>query len=222
MLNWVYELPSWAVFAVFTASAVALAWLGVFIFRPLMRRMFSGADGEQRNAVLDMLLSGTGLVYGLLLGLIAAATYSNYAEVENSVSEEATIARVLYRDISAYPEPLRGQLRTDMQGYVRHVVDQEWPSQRRGRVASGGELVTRMDEQLLSFEPKTKGQEILHGTTVAQISRFLQARRKRLDSASIGLPGVLWWVLVLGALVSLAFAAMLRRGRTGEPPAMAS
>jgi hypothetical protein len=36
-------------------------------------------DHENRNGIIDILVAGTGLFYGLLLGLIAVGAYTNYS-----------------------------------------------------------------------------------------------------------------------------------------------
>jgi len=46
--------------------------------------------------------------YGLLAGLVAVATYQNYSDVERTVSREGASLAAMYRDISSYPQPIRG------------------------------------------------------------------------------------------------------------------
>jgi len=48
-----------------------------------------------------------GVIYGLLLGLLAVATYQNRLEVEKSNANEAASLLALYRNVAAYPEPSR-------------------------------------------------------------------------------------------------------------------
>lgn len=58
----------------------------------------------------------------------------------------------------------------------------------------------RLQEKLLSFEPNTRGQEIVHAETFGAFNYLVQQRRQRLDSVHAGLPGVLWIVLLPGAM----------------------
>lgn len=57
---------------------------------------------------------------------------------------------------------------------------------------------------LASFEPITEGQKVLHAETFRAFNQMIEARRLRLDAVLTGLPGMLWWVIVIGALVSLS------------------
>ena len=64
------------------------------------------------NEILGDFLQYFGVIYGLLLGLLAVAIYQNHTDVEKAVSSEASSLAALYRDVTAYPEPQRTELKT--------------------------------------------------------------------------------------------------------------
>jgi hypothetical protein len=145
--------------------------------------------------------------YGLALALIAVNVFETYSDVSKIISQEATASAVLYRDVSAYPEPIRSQLRTEVRDYVGYVIRDAWPLQQRGLVPSGGvELMNRFQDTLFAFEPATEGQKLLHGETLRAYNNMILARRLRLDAVGTGLPGVMWIVILVGAVISLSTA----------------
>ncbi|TDD66064.1 DUF4239 domain-containing protein [Actinomadura rubrisoli] len=210
MFYWIYDLPNWLLFAIFTGTAVAIAWLGLWTLRPVMRALFAKEAEGDRNGLIELVLTGTGLFYGLLLGLIAAATYSTYSEADITVGAEATALGALYRDVSSYPEPARARLRADVEGYTRYIITEAWPQQRRGVVPERGVALTdQLQAHLTAFEPKTPGQEAIHAEALRQYNTFVEKRRLRLGAVTAGLPAPLWWVLALGAVINLALVCML-------------
>jgi hypothetical protein len=201
MFYWIYDLPNGVVFLLFTVFALVVGWVAIFALRGVNAKLFGRGDEarEERNSMIELVLTGTGLFYGLLLGLIAAATYTTYSDTENAVNEEATSLAALYRDVSNYPEPIRGQLRGDIKEYVRYVVDDAWPRQQRGEIPLGG--IRRADviqNQLAVFEPVQEGDKILHAEALSQFNDFIEMRQHRLNSVQSSLPAPLWWVLVAG------------------------
>jgi hypothetical protein len=84
--------------------------LGIFLFRPFVRSRLS--PDVRLNEILGDFLQYFGVIYGLLLGLLAEATYQNHTDVEKAVSSEASSLAALYRDVTAYPEPQRTELKT--------------------------------------------------------------------------------------------------------------
>jgi hypothetical protein len=76
--------------------------------------------------------------------------------------------------------------------------------QQHGQVPTAGiERVNRFQSMLAGFEPATEGQKIFHAETLRAYNNMIQARRLRLDAVSIGLPGVMWAVVLAGAIISL-------------------
>jgi Protein of unknown function (DUF4239) len=64
--------------------------------------------------------------------------------------------------------------------------------------------MNRFQSILAAFEPTTEGQKILHAEGLRAYNNMIQARRLRLDAVSTGLPGVMWVVVLAGALISLS------------------
>jgi hypothetical protein len=69
----------------------------------------------------------------------------------------------------------------------------------------GWNLIDDMRGTLQDFEPRTEAEQELYAEGLDRISRFGDARRMRIVAAKEGLPGVLWAVLVFGAVVAVAF-----------------
>ena len=58
--------------------------------------------------------------------------------------------------------------------YVDYVIHEAWPQQRKGQVPSGGVgKVNDFEAKLVTFEPATEGQKILHGETLRACSQMM-------------------------------------------------
>ena len=68
--------------------------------------------------------------------------------------------------------------------------------------------VTAFEEKLLSFQPQTRAEEILHAETLRELDEFVDYRHQRLESLSTGLPNVLWFVVGVGAVVNAVLTCM--------------
>lgn len=206
---WIYKLPHWQLLLLFVGAAVCVCWGLIIILKPVMTRWFR-SDHEDRNSIIDILVAGTGLFYGLLLGLVAVGAYTNYSNADDSVSREADAVGVLYRDISNFPEPQRSGLRSELLRYIDVVINQEFPSAHHGELlAAASPVATEIHKQIASFTPTTFGGEALDSETLRQFADMISARNQRLNQMAAGLPGTLWFVLIVGAVINLALIAML-------------
>jgi hypothetical protein len=205
---WIYDHPSAQVGAMFAFVFVALTWVATLA---LHRYFHSWFHSERRaNDMVGFALSSFSVLYGLLVGLIAVAAYQNFGNVTDIVVKEASSLAAMYRDLGGYPQPIRGRLQEGLREYTRHEIDSDWPQQQRGVVPSEGtyRLQQFMDD-LVTFKPADRSEEILYAETLRQLNDFMDLRRSRLNNVTLGIPSVLWWVVGIGALICVLLIAML-------------
>lgn len=201
---WIYDLPTW-LFGVMTISlSITLSLAGLFVTYRLVHKRSPAWNTLIDNEVVGSFLSQILTLYGITLGLIAVATWESAAQVSGYASQEAAVITTLYRDFNGYPPPERDDLRTRLRDYTRLIIEQEWPAQQRGQIVDDGtKLITDLQNQLMAFEPKTEGQKIVHSEAFAAFNRMVSSRRQRVEAVSVGIPGVLWAVVLIGAAISI-------------------
>lgn len=207
MFYWIYDYPTGYMGGLFAFVFVATTCLGIVLLRPIAR---SWIHTERRaNDMVGFTLSSFSVLYGLLLGLLAVAAYQNFSSVGDIVTKEASSLAALYRDLAGYPQPIRGRLEDNLREYTRHVIEESWPQQRRGIVPTPWGQITSFFDELLTFNPTEKREEIIHAETLRQFNTFVELRRSRLASVTTGIPAVLWWVVAVGALINIGLIWML-------------
>jgi hypothetical protein len=200
-LYWIYDLPRLVGTLLFSAVFVGFTWMGLVLIRPWVRR--HAAAQPDWNALIGAILAAFVVFYGITLALISISSYQNFAAANQVVTREATALGTLYRDVSSYPEPIRGELQAMLRDYTRYVIEEAWPAQRRGVIPEGGTArTTAFQNRLLSFQPQTRAEAILHAETIAQFGVFVDYRRQRLNSVLAGLPVALWLVVGVGAILN--------------------
>ena len=166
---------------------------------------------QEHNDVAGFLYAVIGVVYAVLLALLVIAVWEQFQKanetVESEANEVAEVAWLAHR----LPEPERHVLQEDARSYAQEVVDEEWPLMEQGlgggvqSLPEGWDLIDDMRDTLQRFEPSTEAEQELYAEGLDRISRFGDARRMRIVAAKEGLPGVLWAVLVFGAVVVVGF-----------------
>jgi hypothetical protein len=205
LFYWIYDLPSWLAMLLFGAAFVGIFWLGALFLSPIIKPWIHRESGL--NEMLSGYLGYFGVIYGLLLGLLAIGTYDNFTNTEKSVANEAAALVALYRNAVAYPEPYESDFKALIRDYARTTIEEAWPKQRQGIVPlfRAHNPVIEIYYRLAAFEPETKGQEALHAATLRQFDTFLQARLDRLYSVLSGMPSALWYTVALGAVLNFIF-----------------
>jgi hypothetical protein len=208
LTSWLNTLPAWELALVLCAFYLAITLIGIALIHPLMRRWIHSE--RQANDVVIFAAANYGLIYAVLLGLLTVATFQTTKDLEDHVAAEASNLSAMYHSAEDYSEPFRGELRSDLRDYTHYVIEKDWPAHRRGETPKGGEhRLEAIRAALYSFEPKGKTQEVLHDEIIRQFNALTVARQERLDAVSSSMPRVLWYVVILGAVLTIMFLWMI-------------
>jgi hypothetical protein len=200
MIDFLMGLPLWVLGVVLNAWLMGFTLMALGVLR---RWVFPRVRMTAEPALyftVGVMQAGF-MLFGLIAALTAVSVWQRYETVSGVVSDEATAIASLYRDVSGYPPPHREALEETLRGYTQQIIREAFPAHREGKIPTTGvAFMNQLQSQLFAFEPETEGQKILHGETLAAFNRALQARRQRLDAVTTGLPIVVWWALLPGAM----------------------
>jgi hypothetical protein len=202
MLEHLYNLSGMQLATLVCTGFVLFTWVGAIFVRPFFRLLVRSQP--DLNSVLGNIVSMYGIFYGILIGLLAVSAYQNKATVEHSITAEGTAVLALFRSLTTYPEKARRPMQETLRDYTQFVIDNEWPLMRRGEFTEGAsQLIDQLQRQIAGFEPQTVGQQILHAETTKQFYEFLKIRAERRYNATTGIPEIMWFVVLLGAFLTI-------------------
>jgi hypothetical protein len=201
-VGWIHDIPRWlaAIGVMMTFAMLALG--GLATTRGWIRAR--GLQALIDNSVVGWMFSAILSIYAITIGLTAVASWSSYVKADDVASREASEIAALYRDLSGYPQPARDGLLQALRVYLTEIIENDWPKQRRGVIPHDGtERLTDLQTKLYAFEPATDGQRALHAETLGAFNQVTESRRDRLDDVDSSVPGTLWVVVLVGAVVAI-------------------
>jgi hypothetical protein len=201
-----------ASFIVVGAVVVVIALL--FVVR---RRAPAGgyfADSTRAAGVFSVLARGV----TVLLAFVIFLALQTFRTAKETAGEEAVATTQLYRTTALLPDPGASELRGDLVCYARAVVEGEWATMSAGRESARVQgWLDRMTSSIASLSPENQRETTAYGEWFDQDAQRREGRRGRLAQAEPFVPTLLWFVLVVGALLvigyMLLFADPKERGR---------
>src|SRR5919107_1000162 len=195
------------VYGVLVVIGVCLAALAGL---ELVQRLVPSEKRQENNDVAGFLYAVVGIVYAVLLALLVIAVWQQYQKANETVESEASAVGEIAWLAHRLPEPEHHVLQEDARSYAQEVVDEEWPLMEQGlggvqSLPEGWDLIDDMRATVQEVEPRTVAEQELYAEGLDRIQRLGDARRMRVVAAKEGLPGVLWAVLVFGAVVTVGF-----------------
>lgn len=195
-------LPLWLSGALLVGLTTLLAMAGPV----LIRRRVSLDRLRVNNEVAGFKFATVGVLYAVLLAFAVIVVWEKFSEAENVVAREASALATLYRLADGIGGDPGTALRDSLGRYIRTAAAEDWPAMGRG---TDSPATTRAlgaaYAALLTFAPGDNRGTALLAEALHQLDLVTQARRTRLVLASGVVPGVLWFVLCSGAVLTVGF-----------------
>lgn len=201
-MEWFYSLP----IAVAELGAVLIAVLIGVGLHVLVQRTVPYTRLAKHNDVAGFIFSMVGVIYAVVLGFVVVVVWERHdVAIQNAQAEESSVSD-MYRIVGALPKPFARAVRSDIRTYATLMVEQEWPSMRRGSESrqtqlQGEDLAYRIE----GFQPKGEAQSNIHAAALALLQKFLDARRERLRENQGSVVPILWWTLFVGGFATVGF-----------------
>lgn len=196
---WLYQIPNWLLCALVVGTFTVASLVGLWLTRPWV-----GSFPTHHNDVVASFAASTGVLYAVLLAMIAVASWTNYTTVDSLAAQEADLVHSLFRDLEGYPQPERDELRGLLREYVDTVIRVEWPAIQQGLTDQRASLVVdAVFSGWMKFEPRTEGQKLIVAETLSRLNSLQTVRRNRIQTGVSGLDPVLWTVVLVGAIISI-------------------
>ncbi|MDO8281774.1 MAG: DUF4239 domain-containing protein [Thermodesulfovibrionia bacterium] len=209
MTGWMHTVVQWPLsmsVIIIMALSVAVPWLAVC----LIRRIWQHPAFKENNELVGFTYAVYGLIYGVLLAFTIVVAWQRFETTEKLVMYETTLLSELWRDsITARPF-IRDDIQKNLTAYTRSVIDDEWPA-----MAASGKAHPKTEaiyEHLWAityiFEPKTKIQETYMNHYLGRMNELSGTRRLRILHSRMEVHSVLWMVLLIGAVPTVAYSLL--------------
>jgi hypothetical protein len=198
------EIPFWVATVVITVVAEVYS-IGLMLFT----RYYFGVDRLRlNNEVAGFKFAVVGVFYAVLLAFVVIAVWEDYRNTEAAVRNEAKAAVDLHRVTYALPIEGGAVIRERVLTYVNDVREDEWSTMARGEPSNTvARDLDQLTQALLSVEPESAKQVELYHHALDLLTVMTDNRNERLDSASGSVPAILWFVLIIGGVITLGYPA---------------
>ncbi|MEU0087672.1 DUF4239 domain-containing protein [Streptomyces sp. NPDC006274] len=213
-------MSEWLVLAVVMAAACAVVLIVTVLSqraaRPTAAAALDDREAPQTPDVLEYMVMMVGVVYAIVLGLAIAGVWEARGAAQDAVRTEAQALHEVTQRAQVYPADFRDRLRTDIDTYVSEVVDAEWPRmvEQQELSSRGTELLAAVRSDVAEREPKNELEAQAYQPMLDQVAAAEDARNARAAGAEETLPGIVWFGLISGAVVTIGLIFTMQIGRT--------
>ena len=210
MTNWLHQLSlvSLTLLALGVMLAIAAAIYAIVI------GLASGERGNAFRAVSPGLLPPLGLLFGLLIGFLAAQAWSDHDRARQAVDHEASSLRSVVLLARSLPAPTQARVDGLVRRQIEDAVSVEWPAMARGAetLAVAAAPLADLLELALGLHPRDAGEQVAQRELVTSVENAFDARRERIDSSQSSFNWAKWIALYALAVLTLVAIAFVHCG----------
>jgi hypothetical protein len=172
----------------------------------VVRRVLRSKNLISSHDVGGYLLSVVGTTYAVILGLIVVDAMSRFQEARQTTEREANALADVVLLSNQLPAKQRTRVQELAQVYIARVLDDEWAVLDHGRFEpSARRAAIDLIDAVTAFEPQTGKEQEIYGTELEAVCEFWNCRRSRINTAAHGVPTLEWVILLVGAVITIAF-----------------
>jgi hypothetical protein len=183
---------------------------GALIFRAVLERMWPLANRRAHNDIIGWQLSVLGTTYAVIVAFMLYAVWADYGRAEVNTEAEANAAVNIYRLAEGLPSQQRDEIKSAVVAYVDAILNKDWPAMARGDSSSleSHNINREMWQILMTVKTATPEELTVEDHTLYELSALAEHRRVRILQSNSRLPGILWWLLIFGAIVTILSSCM--------------
>jgi len=202
----VYQYPIWAVGLLLMSAAI----LGAVLLELCARRLLPIELRQRHNDVAAAIFSIIGVTYAVLLAFVAMLAWEGFNKAKAASYAEAALIGDVYNLSAGFADPQKTSMRSQIMGYARHVVTVEWPEQAEGHTVDQNSVyLDGLNRMALGYQPSGQADSDLHSLLLRTVERLWDARQGRLLAAQSTVPDIVWFVVIAGGALTVAFGSFL-------------
>lgn len=160
------------------------------------------------NEIAGFKFAVLGVLYAVLLAFAIIIVWQKFSEAEASVVQEAGAATTIYRLSQGMGEEPADAIRDAVTTYLKTAIADDWPAMDRGEPSINSPTRKSLDAIYTTLLQSKSDQSLSNpvlSEILYQLDQMTQARRARLIAAQGAVPGVIWFVLFGGAIITIVF-----------------
>jgi hypothetical protein len=199
MVQWLDNtFPPWLLGIFIVGGGAFLTWLAVRFRHSRVKPGRPDMDNDLMS-VFVLILAG---MYGILVAFTIFIVWSNSDRADSAASAEAGEISALARQSIDLPQPGQHALQEALRAYTESVIHDEWPSLAHSQSnPTTAKLFNNIYLSVYHLPPSPVASDM-----DTELPNLAEARAELILQSNAALPGLFWFVLIVGALLVIGLS----------------
>ena len=185
---------------IITACVVAAV---LFLF--FVSRTSTSSARRESNDFTGAVVAVIGTTYAVILAFTLSGVWNMFQGAQANEEQEANALVNVYRIAMAMPDDDARKVQQLCVQYADNALHREWPAMEQERLPGDGDtMINQLWSLAGQIQGRAKPDAIAAYQLMEELRGLTQYRRIRVMQARESLPKVLWTVLILGGIITVA------------------
>ncbi|MGI8958842.1 MAG: DUF4239 domain-containing protein [Bryobacteraceae bacterium] len=178
-------------------------------FLMLVYRLWPVEQRRPHNDLIGWQITVLGTTYAVIIGFMLYAVWTSFEVANGNAEAEANCLVNMVRSAQGLPDAQRQVIQDLAKEYVDLMLTEEWPAMGRVSVTySSDSTLRKLWAAVTEAESRTSSEQTSRDHTFTELSKMTEHRRLRQLEVISDFPGILWSVLIAGAVVTIVSACL--------------
>ena len=173
-----------------------------------VRQKIGHAELAKHNDVAGFIHAIIGTIYAVLLAFVVVVEWEIYRDTESKVEVEVGAMASIFRDSRVFSDlKKRTLIQQELMAYATTVIEEEWPllaKEQSSEKALG--QIHQIFNYVADLKPKNDYEKLWYQELITKVNKFSDARNERILCCTQGIPAFMWWIMILGGIITISFS----------------
>ncbi len=201
-MSFLLDLPTWLSFLMLSIITVTVSLSGLHF----IRKKYPAEALKENHEVAAIIFNAFGLLYAVVVAFVVFVTWNGYDDATKNLQMEANETIDIFYSAAAYPDSVSKLIQTGLIDYASTVYNSEIKEMSSGDVSlySGGAL-RKLLTTFNTLGQKSAPNRELYSESLKKINSLAEYRRLRIFAGDDTIPDVIWFVLMIGAVITVSY-----------------
>lgn len=168
---------------------------------------------KKQNNVITILFGAKALIYTTLLLTVLFISWADFKSTGLDIQKEADSLVELYRGTDSFLPEIKEHVRVLLQQYIDSLIHNDWNALAKSELSPRStEIAKEIWQVYASYEPKNSTEQIFLQESVRKLYELRENRTRLLSDSEMGVYPLIWLVLILGEIVTVASIGFFAEG----------
>jgi hypothetical protein len=161
---------------------------------------------KENHEVAGYIFNAFSIMFSVLVSFVVYINWSDYNQAQQNVYEEINSQSNIFHIAAGFPDSVRKQIQQSLLDYSKAVCYDEWNDMTIGkRSQSVIDAYNKLWDIFLRMDINSSAHKTLYEQGMSELSRLSDSRRQRYLYVENTIPGFVWFILIISAIMSISF-----------------